>query len=277
MDCVIGSGWDAVVTKTLSVLSVMPGVVAVSLGGSVAAGMADEASDLDLHVYWDELLPAPKARAARLRTIADPDTVRAGLTSWGMEDQYSVHGRPIELIYRRWADVYDEVERSYDAGLSGQGFTTAVLYCIAHGQLIHDPTGALGIARARLVREFPEATRLAVLRREIPLLEFHLGYLRRAQDRGDFVFAQHLRFKLQMFFFDVLFALNRLYHPGEKRLLEHSRRRLLRPVACEDRWERAVRLPSDDPALALALEELIAELCALVRLRGGVEIPSEPL
>ncbi|MBA2362098.1 MAG: DUF4037 domain-containing protein [Chloroflexia bacterium] len=277
MERVIRTEWDEVAAQVVGVIAVMPGVVAVSLGGSVAVGLADDASDLDLHVYWAEHLPPADVRAARLRAIADPDSIRTGLTSWGMEDQFSVGDRPVELIYRRWADVADEVERAYDAGLPGQGFTTAVLYSVARGEPLHDPTGALNAAGERLVREFPEATRTAVLRREIPLLGFHLGHLRRAQDRGDIVFAQHLRYKVQMLFFDVLFALNRLYHPGEKRLLEHSRRCLVRPIACENRWERAVRLPSDDPALAQHLGDLIAELCDLVRLHGGVEIPSEPL
>ncbi len=45
-------GWDEVAAQSVGVLSVMSGIVAVSLGGSVAVGLADEASDLDLHVYW---------------------------------------------------------------------------------------------------------------------------------------------------------------------------------------------------------------------------------
>lgn len=270
-------GWDEVAAQMVGVLSEMSGVVAVSLGGSAAVGLADEASDLDLHVYWAAPLPSAETRAARLRAIADPDSVRAGLTSWGLEDQFSVGSRPIELIYRRWDDVCDEVERAYDPGLPGHGFTTAVLYSVARGRLLHDPTGALTTARERLVREFPEATRTAILQREIPLLGFHLSQLRRAQDRGDIVYAQHVRCKVQVLFFDVLFALNRLYHPGEKRSLEHARRCLVRPVACEDRWERAARLGSDDPVLVQHLGDLVAELHGLGSQHGGVEISAMPL
>jgi hypothetical protein len=255
----------------------MPGTVAVSLGGSVAVGLADEASDLDLHVYWADSLPSAETRAARLRVIADPDSVRTGLTSWGLEDQFSVGSRAVELIYRRWEDIRDEVERAYDPGLPGQGFTTAVLYSVARGRPLHDPSGALTMARERLVREFPEATRTAILQREIPLLGFHLSQLRRAQQRDDIVYVQHVRCKVQVLFFDVLFALNRLYHPGEKRSLEHARRCLIRPVACEERWEHAVRLRADDPALVRHLGDLVAELHDLGSQQGGVEIPPEPL
>ncbi len=273
----VHAGWDEVAAQSVGVLSVMPGIVAVSLGGSVAVGLADDASELDLHVYWAAPLPSAETRAARLRAIADPDSVRAGLTSWGLEDQFSVGSRPVELIYRCWDDVRDEVERAYDPGLPGQGFTTAVLYSVARGRPLHDPTGDLTTARERLVREFPEATRTAILQREIPLLGFHLSQLRKAQVRDDIVYAQHVRCKVQVLFFDVLFALNRLYHPGEKRSLEHARRYVIRPAECEERWEHAARLGANDSGLVQHLGDLVVELHGLGAQHGGVEISAVPL
>lgn len=277
MERAMSQGWDDVAARVVGAVALVPGVVAVSLGGSIASGLADEASDLDLHVYWEEPLTTAEERAGRLAAVADPGSVRAGLTSWGLEDQFSVGGRPVELIYRRWDDVRGEVKQAYGGGLLFTGFTTAALYSVACGSPLHDPSGGLGAARDRLNREFPEATRGALLRREPALLGFHLKQLRRAQGRGDLLFAQYLRYKLQMLFFDVLFALNRLYHPGEKRLVEHSRRCPIRPVECDARWERAAQLPSDDPALVDELGALLGELCDLVRVRGGVEVPDNPV
>ncbi len=243
----------------------------------MASGLADEVSDIDIHVYWTDPLAPANERSEQLAAIADTGTVRAGLTSWGLEDHFSVGGRPFELIYRRWDDIVGEVDRAYDVGLPSQGFTTAILYAIAHGLPLHDPSGELGSAKDRLSREFPEATRTALLRREPPLLRFNLKLLQQAQGRSDLLFAQQVRYKLQMLFFDVLFALNRMYHPGEKRLLEHVRRCPIRPADCGVRWEAVARLPSDDPALLDELGSLVGELCRLVRTQGGVEVPDEPL
>jgi predicted nucleotidyltransferase len=44
----------------------IPGVVAISLGGSAASGLADAQSDIDLHVFWREPLADAAARAALL-------------------------------------------------------------------------------------------------------------------------------------------------------------------------------------------------------------------
>lgn len=266
------------VARVVEVIGTLRGVIAVALGGSTAARVADVQSDLDLYVYWTEPLATAAERAARLAAVADPGSLRVGLTSWGfVEDHLAVGGRPTELIYPHWDGVRGEVERAYDVGLVGPGFTTAVLYTIAHGRPLHDPSGALGVVRDRLNRAFPEATRAALLRRGTPLLGFHLARLRQAQGRGDLLFVQQLRATLQLLYFDVLFALNRVYHPGEKRLLEHARRCPLRPVEGEAHWRSAARRSADDPALATDLAALVRELSDLVRAHGGVEIPDEPL
>jgi hypothetical protein len=253
------------------------GVVAIALGGSTVAGLADAASDLDLHVYWTAPLASAAERSTRIAPLADPGSVRVGLTSWGLEDHFALGGRWIELIYRSWAEVHATVERAYDAGLVGQGFTTAELHAVAHDRLLHDPSGVVGCARDQLNRAFPEATRAALLRHDVPLLRFHLARLHQAQGREDLLFVQHLRSTLQLLYFDVLFALNRLYHPGEKRLQEHARRCPVRPVEGEARWRRIARLSADDPALVTELEALVHELGDLVRRHGGVEIAEEPL
>jgi hypothetical protein len=67
-----------------------------------------------------------------------------------------------------------------------------------------------------------------------------------------------------MVFFNLLFALNRRYHPGEKRLLIHGERCPLRPDDMLARWSHAARLPADNPQLARTLEGLMDDLSTLI-------------
>ena len=268
----------AVPARVAGVVGQLSGVVAVALGGSAGSGLADAASDLDFHVYWEAPLAPPDERAARLAAVADAGSlrVRDGAASWTLEDWFAVDGRAIELIYVAWGDVPVEIEWAYREGLTGEGFTTARLYNVARGRAFHDPAGLLGAVQERLNRAYPEATRAALLRRQPALLWVYLKQLRVAQGRGDLLFAQHRRYTLQMVFFDLLFALNSQYHPGEKRLLTHAARCPRRPVDCEARWARVAGLPADDPALAEELGALVEELCDLARWHGGVAIPDAP-
>jgi hypothetical protein len=63
--------------------------------------------------------------------------------------------------------------------------------------------------------------------------------------------------------FNMLFALNRRYHPGEKRLLLHAERCAIRPEQHTERWEHAAALHVDDGIMPEALAELVEELCGL--------------
>lgn len=240
------------------------GVVAVTLGGSLASGLADEHSDVDLHVYWREPLADDAARHAALAAAADAGTAVATIREWGLEDHLTAGGRLVELVYVHLGDLRSLVERSYGEGLGDEGFATALLWSVAAGLLLRDPSGELHALRARLAA-YPEATRRRLLATMPGLLRAYLGQLRKAQARGDVLFAQHRRYTIQMVYFNMLFALNRMYHPGEKRLLLHGERCAIRPPGQAERWERVARLPAGDPAAAELLAGLTDDLCALAR------------
>jgi hypothetical protein len=256
-----------VASRIAEAIGRIPGVIAVSLGGSVGSGLADAASDLDFHVFWAEPLAPPAEREAHLATIADAGSIiaRPGTASWDLEDWFAVDGRLVELIYIAWRDVEADVAQAYATGLTDGEFTTARLHNYAHGHAIHDPTGVLRATQDRLNLTYPEATRELLLRREPERLAMALKQLRVAQGRRDLLFAQHRRYTVQAIFFNLLFALNRRYHPGEKRLLKHAERCPIAPADLSARWEYIALLPADDMALEYLLTEIVGELCALVR------------
>jgi hypothetical protein len=242
----------------------LPGFTAISLGGSAATGLADEKSDVDLHVYWRAPLAAPAERAAALARVADSGSIVVDILDWGREDNLRIDGRAVELIYMPFDELRAEVEQAYGEGLISEGYTTARLFYLASGRPLYDPAGELSILRERLLAEYPEPTRRLLLRYHPALLRTYLGHLRLAQSRGDLLMVQHRRYTLQMVFFNLLFALNRRYHPGEKRLLIHSQGCTLQPPNLTARWSRVARLAADNLDLAAALGGLVDDLCSLI-------------
>ena len=248
------------------------GYVAMSLGGSTQAGFADQDSDLDIHVLWEPPLAEPEERAALIRTFADPGSVRVDVRSWGLEDHFTIEGTGVELIYVHLGDMLAHTERAYHEGLTEESFTTALLYNFATGRRLYDPNGVLTRLQERLNRDFPEATRSYLLRHHSPLMAYYWRLMQNARLRGDLLFAQSMGVGLHTLFFNLLFTLNREYHPGGKRLLLHSRVCALRPVDSEARWDQIARLPVDDPRLDEMVAALVAELIDLIRQHGGVEV-----
>jgi hypothetical protein len=82
--------------------------------------------------------------------------------------------------------------------------------------------------QARAQQPYPEPLRRAIINMNYPLLRDMLGAYRRqiksAVARGDMVAVNHRVAALLASYFDVLFAVNRLPHPGEKRLLAYATR-----------------------------------------------------
>ena len=78
------------------------------------------------------------------------------------------------------------------------------------------------------------------MRRRAPLL---------AVARKDMLRAQQRLVAHQALWFNLLFALNRRYHPGEKRLLMHAERCPIRPADLTVPWTDLARCAPDDHRL----------------------------
>lgn len=252
------------IQRVIEPLGGMQGVVAVSLGGSTQSGLFDDESDLDLHVYWRAPLADNPSRAVRLEQVADAGSITVGITSWGLEDALRINGRTIELIYIELDDLQAQIDQAYGTGLNGEGYTTAQLYSVAQGCVVYDPAGVVSDMQDRLRAEYPAPTRKLLLRHNPGLLLIYLKQLQLAQRRGDLLSVQHRRYTVQMVYFNLLFALNSQYHPGEKRLLIHGERCALRPSNLVARWNDVACLAADDSKLADMFTALIDDLLALM-------------
>ena len=144
-------------------LGALDGVVAVTLGGSLARGRADERSDVDLGLYYDPARPFSVERLRALATELDdrhaPEVV--GLGEWGPWINGGawtlVHGVKVDLLYRDLGLV-DRVLDDCAAGRTTcayqpghpHGFHShSYAGEVHHGLALHDPTGALAARRAR--------------------------------------------------------------------------------------------------------------------------------
>ena len=255
---------QATLQQIVTAIAELPGVAAIGLGGSTAAGLADEASDLDVYVFYHQPLAAPADRAARLLALADEGTLEVGIPTFGLEDHLHVQQKLIELVYLDLDRLSAEANTAYGQGLSSEGYTTALLYILVGSQVFHDRTGEVTALHARLQAAYPEPTRARLLREHPELLRYYLELLRISQRRNDLLFVQHMRYSVQTIFFNLLFALNRQYHPGGKRLLVHAQRCAMQPPDLAGRWDHILRLPADDGALADLLEQLIDDLFRLI-------------
>ena len=202
------------------------GVRAVGLGGSLATGRADASSDVDLYLFGepDALLPLRRAVAAER---ALPGTAQLDSRWFGPDDEWHDRaGAGVDLVVWDPGWVEGELAAVMERHEPRVGYTTAVIHTLAVMRPLHDPSGWLAAMGARARAPYPEALARAVAAHNLPLLRAaHHSFLVQvelAAARDDPVSVNHRTAAWLASLFDVLFAVDRRLHPGEKRLLDHA-------------------------------------------------------
>jgi hypothetical protein len=205
----------------------LPDVEAVALAGSLTAGAADAASDLDLYVYARREPDLDARRAA-----VSPGARRAEVGNRFFEngDEWvEPDGVGVDVMFRDPAWIEGQLERVLVRHEASVGYSTCFWFNVRTSEPLFDRTGWLAGLRRAAAAAYPEPLRVAIIAKNHPLLRANvssfLRQIERAVIRGDAVSVTHRTAALLASYFDVLFALNRLPHPGEKRLVAFAESR----------------------------------------------------
>ncbi|HMA94549.1 MAG TPA: DUF4037 domain-containing protein [Polyangiaceae bacterium] len=206
-------------------LAALPEVVAIALGGSRAVGRADPESDIDLYIYTRADVPL-LARHSMVQACGGASRADIGMTFWGPDDEWIdlESGIEVDLIYfgALWMEQQiDQVLAQHRASL---GYTTCLWHTMRNHKSLHDPTAWLSTLQSRCQEGYPEPLRRNIVAMNHPVLTnvipSYATQLQKAVERRDLVSINHRLAGFLASYFDILFALNRVPHPGEKRLVQ---------------------------------------------------------
>jgi hypothetical protein len=239
----------------------LPQVAAVALAGSQMAGTEDVSSDLDIYVYTRAEVPLDMRAALAEERAAR--RVEIGNDTWGPGDEWvdGETGRGIDLMYFGTIWMEEQLDRVLVQHQPSLGYTTAFWSTLRHSVPLYDRDGWLENLQARAQEPYPDPLRRAIIAKNHPILRAktssYLHQLEKAFARQDRVSLNHRVAALLASYFDILFALNRALHPGEKRLLWYAHELCpLRPEGMEAQLEALLNAQSaawgDDRALRAA-------------------------
>jgi predicted nucleotidyltransferase len=265
-------GTDRRLREIASRFSELQHVEAVVLAGSAALGTSDSHSDYDLYVYARQ----PVDVAVRDRLLR-PRAQRLELhrAFWEDEDAWiEPDNTELEIMYRTCAWIEGELSARLDRCEASLGYTTAICYSMEHSQALWDGSGWFARTQRRLLEGYPERLARAVVQKNLPVLGAIISsyeqQIQAAFLRHDIVSLNHRVAAWLSSYFDILFAANRQFHPGEKRLLVHVEKL---PSAPESMVED-VRTVC---ATAGSLERCVADHLVVVRRRLEAWLESKGL
>ena len=251
-----------------------PTVEAVALGGSQAHTAGDPLSDIDLYVYTSAVIPL----GAREALMAEMQATRANLNLqfWDLGDEWydAATGIELDVVYWEPAWVESQLDRVWRQHQASLGYTTCFWYTIRYSQVLFDRRGWLIDLQQQSEQPYPEALRHAViaknhavLRRVIPS---YTHQIEKASRRGDVVSLNHRVAALLASYFDAVFALNRVLHPGEKRLIAWTQAHCAHlPVEMADQIEAVLQAAClVDGRLVQQVNALLDNLDELLRQEG---------
>lgn len=200
----------------------VPGVVAVALGGSRASGAAEPSSDIDLYVYTSSAVSLDARR--RIGATRTPHA-RVGNTFWEPGDEWAdPAGVDVDVVFRTTDWITADLQRVLGRHEAALGYTTCLWFNVLHSVPLHDPTGWFARLQSFADRPYPDDLRRAVVEKNHYILRgsifSYLHQIEKAVRRGDAVSVNHRVAALLAGYFDILLAVNRQPHPGEKRLVE---------------------------------------------------------
>jgi hypothetical protein len=249
-----------------------PQVEAVAWAGSLTTGSAiDQASDIDLYVYITRPIPL-KDRLDLVEELGGASWADMGLDFWGPGDEWFDASTGIEVDAMYWEpgwmeETLDRVLEQHHASL---GYTTCFWHTLLNSQILFDRSAWLARLRQKYDRPYPEELRRAIINRNrVVLRDVIPGYrnqIEKAVKRTDLVSINHRVSALVASYFDILFAFNRVPHPGEKRLVEQAQRmcpRLPRNMAAQ--LETVLHCAGDThPRLVEEIDRLLDDLEAFL-------------
>lgn len=207
--------------------SQLPQVEAVALGGSLVTGHAAHDSDIDLYVYTQAEIPGSKRLA--LAQEYTPDAVMNDYWGPGNEWIDPATGIHVDVIFWMVGWIEEQLDRVLKYHLPSVGYSTAFWHTIRQSRPLFDRNGWFATLLQTAQQPYPEPLAQAIICNNYPILRdtpsAYLHQLEKAVSRGDFVSINHRTAEFLSSYFDILFAINHLPHPGEKRLLETARMR----------------------------------------------------
>lgn len=217
---------DKILQEVIEEFSHIKEVKAIALGGSTGAKTSDPLSDYDIYIFSDtEVSPEQREEIAKKYS----DRYEIHNTYFGDGDEWYRRGdeKVFDLMFwnRKWLeDIIESIWHRHDAW---GGYTTCFLYTVKNARILYDPDGWFGALQTKLQTPYPQELADNIILKNRMMIKDKISasfkeQIEKAVKRNDFVSVNHRISAFLAGYFDIIFAANKLLHPGEKRLVQYA-------------------------------------------------------
>ena len=197
-------------------------IQAIVLGGSRITNYSDNKADYDIYVYSENGV----SQEIRQRILSKFSTYyEMSNNFWELEDNGIFKwGINFDIIYRNLQETVTRVADVVENYECHNGFTTCLWHNIINSEILFDNENIFAGIKKRFLVPYPKMLKKNIVKRNMDLLsDSIISYnkqISKSVHRRDYI---NINNRLSAFFasyFDIIFAINELTHPGEKRIME---------------------------------------------------------
>ena len=200
-------------------------VYAVVQSGSRTSGQSDDMSDYDIYVYSDMEIPL-EFRTQLAKMYSNDYEIDNRYFETG--DEWNLKNcNGLDFMFRSTNWIQDCIENVYNKHYASNGYSTCFLHNVATSKILYDKNGWFKQLQDKISCGYPSELRDNIIKRNMMLLKdkksaSYLEQIKLAIKRNDPVSVNHRITAFLASYFDVLFAANEIFHPGEKRLIKYA-------------------------------------------------------
>jgi hypothetical protein len=255
----------------------LPQVVAVALAGSRTTGVFNASSDYDFFVYIQDDIPV-KIRSAIAKQFAE--RIEIDNQFWEPGDEWidASSSCAVDVMYRTPQWIEEQLDRVLVKHQASVGYSTCFWWNVLTSTDLYDKGDWFKQLQEKANQPYPEPLKRAIVAKNHPILRRNISsythQLELAINRNDSVSIIHRTAALLASYFDIIFAINSVPHPGEKRLVEQVKKLCSTvPTGMEEQIERitdSLSSSSLNSSLLHNLHELIDGLDKVLIAEGSI-------
>jgi predicted nucleotidyltransferase len=261
------------VRKMICEFSKLNEVEGILLAGSQAVGTNDKESDYDIYIYASKEIPLEKRKIITDKYF---NYMELNNTFWETEDDgfMKEDSTPVEIIYRKLAWIDNMLQRTLLKCEADIGYTTCFWANFINSIIFYDKNGSLNKLQEKYNVTYPDSLKKNIVKKNYPLLKLQMpsyyNQIEKALKRCDLISINHRSAALFASYFDIIFAVNEMPHPGEKKLFKIIRDKNLKiPEDMEININNILKYSgSGDSAILSEIDSLIDHLDILLKSEG---------
>lgn len=200
-------------------------VEAIALGGSSVVKNDDISSDYDIYIYCEKEPPVA-ARKELAEKYSDNPEIDNHYFETGDVFYMRETGKPVDVMYRTLEGIKANIDWVWINCNASLGYTTCFVDNVNKSKILYDRNGKFRTIQELTETPYPEKLAKNIICKNFLYLKdvmfSYYDQLESAVMRNDFVSVNHRISAFLASYFDIIFALNRVLNPGEKKLVEFA-------------------------------------------------------